>query len=65
MCCSQCDKVSVTFDPMMTISLPIPAGKAVKEFFFVPYSLQRDYVNKRCTVELSAQDNLKTFREEV
>ena len=39
LCCSQCDRVSVTFDPFMTLSLPIPKRKEQKDFFFMPYKI--------------------------
>lgn len=35
--CSKCPRVSVTFDPMMTMLLPIPAEKKPITFFYVPY----------------------------
>jgi len=42
--CPDCDKVSITFDPYMSISLPIPEIKLVeKDYFWVPFDTQ-----KRC-----------------
>ena len=35
--CLKCDRVSVTFDPMMTMLLPIPSKKIKCMFFFVPF----------------------------
>ena len=43
--CNKCDRVSVTFDPMMTIMLPIPAPKKKITFFFVPYNVKDNYMN--------------------
>lgn len=43
--CSKCPRVSVTFDPMMTMSLPIPAKKQKMNFFFVPYNIGEGYIN--------------------
>lgn len=37
--CSKCPRVSVTFDPMMTMLLPIPAEKKPITFFYVPYKI--------------------------
>lgn len=36
-CCSQCPRVSVTFDPAVTLLLPIPAKKVQVKFFYIPY----------------------------
>ena len=42
--CPDCDKLSITFDPYMSISLPIPEIKLVeKEYYWVPYD-----TSKRC-----------------
>lgn len=43
--CSKCPRISITFDPMMTMSLPIPAKKEVMKFFYVPYNLAEGYIN--------------------
>ena len=37
--CQKCDQVSITFDPMMTMLLPIPAKKLNYSFFFIPYDI--------------------------
>ena len=60
--CSQCDRVSVTFDPFMTLSLPIPQRKEPKEFFFMPYKLQDGYQNKSFKIKVGGSDNLRTLR---
>lgn len=42
--CPDCDKLSITFDPYMSISLPIPEIKLVeKDYYWVPYD-----TSKRC-----------------
>ena len=61
-CCSQCDRVSITFDPMMTISLPIPKVKKVQEFFFLPYDIKAGYVNNSYRIPVGGSDNLRTIR---
>lgn len=44
--CPDCDRVSVTFEPYMNISLPIPEIKLVqKKFFWVPYD-----TSERCVL---------------
>ena len=61
-CCSQCDRVSVTFDPMMTLSLPIPKPKHEKTFFFLPYKIGPDYVNTSYKIKVGESDNMRTLR---
>lgn len=62
MCCSQCDRVSVTFDPWMTLSLPIPRKKEPKDFYFLPYHMNEGYVNKSMKISVGSTDNLRTLR---
>lgn len=54
--------MSVTFDPMMTLSLPIPKKKESKEFFFLPYSLKQGYMNFSYKIRVGGSDNLRTLR---
>ena len=61
-CCSQCDRVSVTFDPMMTLSLPIPKRKKAEDFFFLPYNIGQGYINSSFKVPVGGSDNLRTVR---
>ena len=61
-CCSQCDRVSVTFDPWMTLSLPIPNKKEIKDFFFLPYDIKQGYINKSVKIRVGGSDNLRTLR---
>lgn len=43
--CPDCDKVSITFDPYMSVSLPIPEIKLVeKEYFWVPFDTSQKCV---------------------
>jgi len=45
--CSRCDRVSITFDPMMSLLLPIPAGqKTIKTIYYIPYELKDGYTNR-------------------
>lgn len=62
-CCSKCDRVSITFDPMMTISLPIPKKKEVKDFFFLPYEIKDGYINNSFKIRVGGSDNLRTLRQ--
>ena len=61
-CCSECDRVSVTFDPYMTLSLPIPKKKEIKEFFFLPSHIKKGYINNSFKIRVGGSDNLRTLR---
>jgi len=64
--CSKCDRISITFDPMMTMLLPIPAKKESIEFYFVPYDLnKKGYVNFKGKVSIRGSDSVMQFRREV
>ena len=61
--CNKCDRVSVTFDPMMTILLPIPTKKKKIETFFLPYNIGEGYINKSIEFNMRDSDSIKTMRE--
>lgn len=61
--CSKCERVSVTFDPFMTLSLPIPGKKEKFSFFYIPYKLGKDYVNNKGEVFLRETESVRDFRE--
>lgn len=63
--CSKCDRVSITFDPMMTMMLPIPAQKQSFKLFYIPYDIKDGYVNYSGEVQMRSTDTITTFREEV
>lgn len=50
--CSLCEHVSVTFDPFMTISLPIPGKKKKHTFFYIPYHINQNYTNHSGSISL-------------
>ena len=60
--CPDCDGVSVSFEPYMNISLPIPEIKQIqKNFFWVPFD-----VSKRCVYynfSIKGHKNIKNLRE--
>ena len=56
--CSKCAKVSITFDPFMTLSLPIPGKKEKYTFYLVPYNLTKDYKNIKGEVFLKETDSI-------
>jgi ubiquitin C-terminal hydrolase len=65
--CSVCNRVSITFDPFMTLLAPIPGLKQKVEFFYIPYDIntQPEYYNFRGEVYLRDNDNMSHFRQEV
>lgn len=60
--CSICSRISVTFDPFMTLSLPIPGKKDKFSFFFVPYHIKQNYTNFKGEVFLRETDSITEFR---
>jgi ubiquitin carboxyl-terminal hydrolase 4/11/15 len=63
--CSQCQRVSVTFDPFMTLSLPIPGKKEKFSFFYIPYNINKDYRNFKGEVFLRESDSILEFRNQI
>lgn len=64
--CAICSKVSVTFDPFLTLTVPIPGAKKKFTFFYIPYFMDvDDYTNFSGDVSLRESDNVETFRKEV
>lgn len=61
--CSKCDRVSVTFDPLMTIMLPIPAKKDKIDCFFLPYNIKDGYINHKVNFMLRGTDPVQSLRE--
>lgn len=61
--CSICQRVSVTFDPFMTLSLPIPGKKDKFAFFYIPYHIKKDdNTNFKGEVFLRDSESIKEFR---
>lgn len=49
--CTQCEHVSLTFDPFNMLSLPIPTSKNLSFFVkFVPYELNQDHIEFQLSV---------------
>ena len=61
--CNKCDRVSITFDPMMTMLLPLPAPKMEYEPFFVPYNLSNTEKVKFFKTYFSSGAGLREFRD--
>ena len=57
--CSVCNNVSVTFDPFMTMSLPIPGKKDRFQFYFINYDLNdKNYTNYKGDLYLRDSDSM-------
>jgi hypothetical protein len=54
----------VTFDPMMTMLLPIPVPKKEYKMFFIPYHIRPGYCNKSADIKVRSSDTMTFFREE-
>jgi ubiquitin carboxyl-terminal hydrolase 4/11/15 len=60
--CPDCDKLSITFDPYMSISLPIPEIKICQgDYFWVPFD-----TNKKCVKDsfrFKSHERIKSLRK--
>ena len=63
--CSKCSKISITFDPFMTLSLPIPGKKEKYGLYYVPYKLSPDYSNFKGEVFLRETESVLEFRNTI
>ena len=64
--CSICSRVSITFDPYLTLTVPIPGSKKKFPFFYIPYSMDvEDYTNFIGEVYMRESENFQAFRIEV
>jgi ubiquitin C-terminal hydrolase len=65
--CSQCNRVSVTFDPLSSLLLPIPDKKTEVKMFYIPYKMQvdKDYTNYNCGMSLRGTDTVQTLRNQI
>ena len=63
--CNICSRVSITFDPFMTLSLPIPGKKEKIAFFFIPYHLNPNYTNNKGEVFLRETESILDFRKAI
>ena len=60
--CPDCEKLSITFDPFMSVSLPIPEIKIVdKQFYWVPYDTSKKCVQD--TFKFKSLEQIKTLRK--
>jgi len=64
--CSLCNKVSITYDPYLTVALPIPGKPAKRVLFFIPYNISSDnYACKKGVVVLRETDSMLDLRHQV
>jgi len=61
--CPKCDRISITFDPMMTILLPIPAKKKKFETYYLPYNIGEGYINKSIEFQMKESDSFRSMRD--
>lgn len=68
--CSLCNRISITFDPFLMASLPIPSTKMVTlDGFFIQYELNKDgqglYRNYKLSVILKENDRVSDYRDKI
>ena len=62
--CPDCEKLSITFDPFMSVSLPIPEIKIVeKHYYWVPYDTSRKCIQD--SFKLKSLEQIKTLRRHI
>ncbi|KAJ6581893.1 hypothetical protein B0H19DRAFT_1061389 [Mycena capillaripes] len=60
--CPECQKVSITFDPFMYLTLPLPVQKKWKHnIFYVPWDIEKPHV--KVPVELGRDASFKDLRQ--
>lgn len=60
--CPDCDKLSITFDPFMSVSLPIPEIKIVeKSYYWVPYDTSKKCIQD--SFKFKSLEQIKTLRK--
>ncbi|KDR80672.1 hypothetical protein GALMADRAFT_241045 [Galerina marginata CBS 339.88] len=59
--CPECQKVSITFDPFMYLTLPLPVQKKWKHsIYYIPWDLEKPHV--KVPVEISRDASFKDLR---
>jgi hypothetical protein len=53
----------VTFDPFMTLSLPIPGKKAAIKFYYIPYEIKEGQPNLKGEIKVSDTESVATMRQ--
>ena len=61
--CSNCKRISITFDPFLMASLPIPDIKILEiKAFFINYKINDEYSNYLIKLKINSQDRIADFR---
>ena len=64
--CALCKRISITFDPFLMTSLPIPNTKYEDvEGYFLQYELNESYQNYKFNVRINDQHNLHDLRQQI
>ncbi|KAG7439780.1 cysteine proteinase [Guyanagaster necrorhizus] len=58
--CPECKKVSITFDPFMYLTLPLPVKKWKHTILYIPWDVQKPHV--KIPVELGPDASLRDLR---
>ena len=61
--CNQCNKLTVTFDPMSTVLVQIPSGTVTMKFYYLPYDINNEFINKQGSITIKSSDSIMTFRK--
>ncbi|KAG2011841.1 ubiquitin-specific protease [Coprinopsis cinerea AmutBmut pab1-1] len=59
--CPECEKISITFDPFMYLTLPLPVQKKWKHtIFYVPWDLEKPHV--KVPIEINRDSSFRDLR---
>jgi hypothetical protein len=64
--CSICERISITFDPFLMVSVPVPNTKWEEiEGYFMKYDLDENYQNYKFKVKMRDSDQIYDLRKKM
>ena len=64
--CMKCDNISTTFDPFLSLSIPIPAYKQIKiKVTYYPWNMILERGLKNLEIVISAHANIKELKDAI
>jgi len=64
--CALCRRISITFDPFLMATLPIPEIKiAEMKMFFISYDINNEYKNYSFSIKINTSDRVDDLRKKI
>ena len=61
--CALCKRISITFDPFLMATLPIPEIKIAEiKMFYISYDINQEYKNYSLTIKINSSDRVADMR---